>query len=73
MILGTSKTWSKSGPADLLTITRIAQRIQEKYGIILEPYYLCQYGTQKSKIFEQMYVLGTMCLRLFAFDLVVKT
>ena len=30
MILGTSKIWSKSGPADLLTITKMAQNIQEK-------------------------------------------
>ena len=29
MISGTSKNWSKSGPVDLLTITKMAQRIQE--------------------------------------------
>ena len=36
MILGTSKILSKSGPVDLLTITNMLQKIQEKYGIILE-------------------------------------
>ena len=40
MILGTSKSWSKSGPGDLLTITKMAQRIQEKYGIIFNKYFV---------------------------------
>ena len=35
MILGTSKIWSKSGPVDLLTITKLAQKIQEN----MEPYW----------------------------------
>ena len=39
MIWGTSKIWSKSGPVDLLTITKMAQRIQGNYGIILKTYY----------------------------------
>ena len=30
MILGTSKIWSKSGPGDLLIITKMLQKIQEK-------------------------------------------
>ena len=30
MILGTSKIWSKSGPVDLLIITKMLQRIQEQ-------------------------------------------
>ena len=64
MISGTSKIWSKSGPVDLLTITKMLQRIQEKYGIILEQYYICQSGTKKSKSFEEMYVLGA---RVFVF------
>ena len=49
MIPGTSETLSKSGPGDLLTITKMLQRIQENYGIILATYYLCQYGAQKNK------------------------
>ena len=47
MISGTSNIWLKSGPGDLLTITKMLQKIQENYGIILETYYLCQSGTQK--------------------------
>ena len=47
MILGTSIFLSKSGPADLLTITKMLQTIQEKYGNILEKYYLCKYETQQ--------------------------
>ena len=39
MIPGTSKILSKSGPGDLLTITKMLQKIQEKYGIILKKYY----------------------------------
>ena len=56
---------SKSGPVDLLTITKIAKKIQENYGIILETYYLCQYGTQQIENFRKMYVLGTMFVCLF--------
>ena len=53
MIPGTSKIWSKSGPGDLLIITKMLQKTQAKYGIILETYYFCQYVTHKiSKIFE---------------------
>ena len=51
MISGTSEIWSKSGPVALLTITKMVQRIQEKYRIVLETYYLCQYGTQTNLSF----------------------
>ena len=65
MILGTSKIWSKYGPVDLLTITKMLQNIQEKYGTVLDKYYLCQSGTQKN-VFFLMYVLGTISgFRLF--------
>ena len=47
MISGTANIWSKSGPVNLLTITKMLQKIQEKYGVILEKYYLCQYWTQQ--------------------------
>ena len=53
MIRGTSKIWSKTGPVDLLIITEMLQRIQEKYGISLVKYYLCQYGTQEKRLFEE--------------------
>ena len=53
MVSGTSKKWSKSGPVALLIITKMLQTIQENYGIILEKYYLCQYGTQKLKKLEK--------------------
>ena len=61
MISGTSKIWSKSGPVALLIITKMAQKIQENYRIILEKYYLCQYETQtdKKKKNEKGYVPGT--------------
>ena len=36
MIWGTSEIWSKSGPVDLRFITKMVQRIQEKYGIIFK-------------------------------------
>mgnify|MGYP000545237356 CR=1 FL=1 len=53
MISGTQKIWSKSGPVDLITITKMLQNIQENYGIILEKYYVCQSGTSHiSKIFD---------------------
>ena len=61
MISGTSNILLKSGPGDLLTITKMLQKIQEKYGIILEKYYLCQYGTHKIlKTFGKLHVLGTI-------------
>ena len=48
MILGTSICLSKSGPGDLPIIFKMLHKIQEKYGIILEKYYLCQSGTQNN-------------------------
>ena len=47
MISATSKIWSKPGPVDLLTITKMAQKMEEKYGIILAKYDLCQCETQE--------------------------
>ena len=60
MIWGTSNILLKSGPVTLLSITKILQRKQEKYGIILGKYYLCQSGTQENRKHRKMYVLGTM-------------
>ena len=65
MILGTSKIWSKYGPVDLLILTKMLQRIQEKWWNHPGKYDLCQYGTQKIEHFREMYVLGTMCFVLF--------
>ena len=39
MISGTSEILSKSGPGNHPTITKMLQRIQEKYGIIFTKYY----------------------------------
>ena len=45
MLWGTSKIWSKSGPADLPIITNMFQRIQENCGIILKTYvHIWEYG-----------------------------
>ena len=46
MFLGTSEILLKYGPVDLLVITKMLQKIQENYGIVLDNYYLCEYGTQ---------------------------
>ena len=60
MIPGTSKKLSKYGPGDLLFITKMLQNIQENLwnhpGQIL---FLSIWDSQISKIFENMYVLGT--------------
>ena len=59
MILGSSKIWLKSGPVDFRITTKMLQRIQEKYGIIMGKDYLCESGTYV--FVSKMYVLGTMC------------
>ena len=43
MIPRTSKICSKSGPGVLLIITKMAQRIQENYGVIFKKYYFLIY------------------------------
>ena len=53
MIFGTSICLSKSGPVDLLTITKMLQRIQEKYGDILEHIIFVNLGLMFLKMFEQ--------------------
>ena len=65
MIPGTSKILSKSGPGDLLIITKMLQKIQEKYGIILEKYYFVNMGLKNFENFRNLYVLGTICFRFF--------
>ena len=52
MISGTSNIWSTSGPVDLLIITKMAQTIQDKYGIILKPYYFHIWESDISDFFE---------------------
>ena len=52
MILGTSKILTKSGSADLLTITNMLQRIQENMETSWQKYDLCQYGTQEIRKIE---------------------
>ena len=70
MIPGTSKILLKSGPVYLLAITKMLQNIQENDGIILEKYYLCQYGTQKvenvrGNVGPRYHVLRFCFLRMF--------
>ena len=46
----------RSGPVDLLIITKMLQTIQEKYGNILDKYYFRQSGTHIFlKIFEHVH------------------
>ena len=54
MISGTSKTWSKSGPVDLLTITKMLSKIQDNYGHILENIIFVNLGLKKLKTFENI-------------------
>ena len=63
MISGTSKIWSKSGPVDLLIITKMLQKIQENYGIILENIMFVNLGLTKFRFVRKMYVLGTIFVR----------
>ena len=53
MILGTSRIWSKSGPVTLLTITKMPQRIQAKYGDILENIIYVNMGLKKNESFQE--------------------
>ena len=53
MIPGTSKILSKSGPGDLRIITKMLQKIQEKYGIILGTYYFVNMGHQIVRKFSK--------------------
>ena len=72
MILGTSKTWSKSGPGALRIITKMLQKIQKKYGIILDKYYCCQSGTQTNRKFSKSvcprYQIVSILFSNFIFD-----
>ena len=53
MISGTYDFLSKSGPVDLLIITKLLQRNKKVDGTILEKYDLCQYGTQQNQKFSK--------------------
>ena len=66
MILGTSIFLSKSGPGDLRIITKMLQKLQEKYGIILDKYYFCQSGTSKNWKNWNLYVPGTRFFRFLS-------
>ena len=58
--MGTSKNWSKYGRVDLLTITKMLQRIQEQLwnhpGKIL---FLSIWTSENFEHFRNLYVLGT--------------
>ena len=45
---------SKSGPVDLLTVTRMLQQIQEKYGNILEHISYVNMGIKNVDVFEKV-------------------
>ena len=51
MIPGTSEVLSKSGPVDLLTITKILQKYKKKYGIILGKIIYVNLGLTKFRKF----------------------
>ena len=64
MISGTSKIWSKSGPVDLLIITKMLKTIQEIMESSWENIsFFVNMGLKNSKIVEKMYVLGTIFVR----------
>ena len=66
MILGTSKILSKSGPGTLRIITKMLQKIQENYGIIMENIIFVNMGHQN---FRNLYVLGTRFYSIVQFFL----
>ena len=68
MISGTSKIWSKSGPGDLLIITKMLQKIQEKLWNHLGKYYCCQSGTSKIRQFSESVCPGYQIFFVF-FDI----
>ena len=59
MILGTSKIVSEYGPGDLLIITKMLQKIQEKIWNHPGKYYLCQSGTHKFPKMSQFWTHQT--------------
>ena len=72
VIWGTSKIWSKSGPVDLLSITKMLQKIREQlweHPGNIYIYMFCQFGTHKILffLFGNMYVLGTMRFAFLVF------
>ena len=61
MIWGTSEIWSKSGLVDLLTITKILLKIQEKLWEHPGKYYLWKCETHKFRFFRFLKGLDTIC------------
>ena len=59
MIPGTLNFLSKSGTVALRIITKMLQKIQENYGLILEKYYLCQSWTHKISKHSQVWTHQT--------------
>ena len=53
MISGTSKIWSKSGPVDLLIITKNASKNTRSYGNILENIIFVNMGLKKIENFRK--------------------
>ena len=63
MISGTSKNWSKSGPVDLLTVTKMLQILQENMEHAGENIIVVRMGLKKICFFlKKMCVIVTMCL-----------
>ena len=72
MISETSKIWSKSGPVDLLIITKMLQTIQEQVWEHPGKCYLCQSVTQqKNEHFRTNVCPWFHVFRLFCFSLCV--
>ena len=71
MISGTSTFLSKSGPVNLLTITKMLQTIQEHMETSWTNIIVVNLGLTKILNFSKMYVLGIMSLR-FPSDFLVK-
>ena len=70
MILGTSKILSKSGPGDLRIITKMLQRIQEKYGIILENIMFVNMDLKQIRFFSKECMSRVPYVSLFGFRFV---
>jgi hypothetical protein len=74
MISGTSKILSKSGPVDLLIITKNVSNNTRKFmESSWENIIYVNMGLKKSNMFEKMYVIGTIFFRfLFCLSVFVK-
>ena len=69
MISGTSVIWSKYGPAYLPIITKILQRIQEKYSLIFLKYYFHIWESDNF-IFRKLWKACPTCFRNTCSDII---